>query len=83
MAHNVLNTKTCERYVPFQELEVKQTMGELIDTPADFLKHFRKYATSLTTSVIFSFRYPTYEDRKVQKLFNVSCPFTYRSATLC
>jgi hypothetical protein len=82
MAHNVLNIKACEKYTPSQDLEIKQTMNDLIDTPADFVKHFRRYATSLTTSMVFGFRCPTYEDRKVQELFNVTCPLTSPSRTL-
>ena len=57
-------------YVPYQMLENKQMLNDLLDTPNDFLKHIRRYSNALTTSMVFGWRTPTYENAAIQQLFN-------------
>jgi cytochrome P450 len=42
---------------------------ELFDRPDDFVKHIRRYANALTTTMVFGWRTPTYEDEKMKQLF--------------
>jgi hypothetical protein len=43
---------------------------ELLTQPEDFLKHIRRYSNALTTTMIFGWRTPTYEDQKMMQLFD-------------
>lgn len=69
MFHHLLNATVATSYVPYQMLENKQMLNDLLDTPDDFLKHIRRYSNALTTSMVFGWRTPTYEDANIQQLF--------------
>ena len=70
MIHNLLNLNVAKKYVPYQMLENKQMLNDLLDTPDDFLEHIRRYSNALTTSMVFGWRTPTYADAKMQQLFD-------------
>lgn len=70
MVHNLLNQNVAKKYVPYQMLENKQMLNDLLDTPEDFLEHIRRYSNALTTSMVFGWRTPTYADAKMQQLFD-------------
>lgn len=44
-------------------------LHELLIRPDDFVKHIRRYANALTTTMVFGWRTPTYEDAKMKQLF--------------
>ena len=51
-------------------LENKQMLYELLTQPEDFVNHIRRYTNALTTTMVFGWRTPTYEDEKMKKLFD-------------
>lgn len=67
--HGLLNVTASKSYVPYQVLENKQMLYELLTQPNDFVKHIRRYTNALTTSMVFGWRTPTYEDEKMKQLF--------------
>lgn len=70
MVHNLLNQNVAQNYVPYQMLENKQMLYDLLDTPQDFLKHIRRYSNALTTSMVFGWRTPTYHSPAMEQLFD-------------
>lgn len=70
MVHNLLNQNVAKQYVPYQMLENRQMLHDLLDTPDDFLEHIRRYSNALTTTMVFGWRTPTYSDHKMQQLFD-------------
>lgn len=69
MVHTLLNITTSKEYVPYQMLENKQMLYQLLEQPEDFLKHVRRYSNALTTMMVFGWRTPTYEDANMKQLF--------------
>src|ERR1700754_5135428 len=69
MVHTLLNINTSKEYVPYQILENKQMLYQLLEQPQDFLKHIRRYSNALTTTMVFGWRTPTYEDANMKQLF--------------
>lgn len=43
---------------------------QFLTEPDDFLKHIRRYSNALTTTMVFGWRTPTYEDPKMKQLFD-------------
>jgi len=43
LCHSLLNIQAAKRYVPYQVLENKQMLNDLLDTPDDFVNHMRRY----------------------------------------
>jgi len=70
LCHSMFNIVKAESYVPYQDLENKQMLADLIDQPECFLNHIRRYSTSLTTQQIFGFRTTSSEDPKMIELFH-------------
>ncbi|KAK5172958.1 uncharacterized protein LTR77_003080 [Saxophila tyrrhenica] len=69
MVHQLLNVQESSKYVPYQMLENKQMLNDLLDTPDRFLHHIRRYSNALTTSMVFGWRTPTYENVAIKQLF--------------
>ncbi|OAL31259.1 hypothetical protein AYO20_08314 [Fonsecaea nubica] len=69
MIHGLLNVNTSKSYIPYQMLENKQMLYQLLEEPDDFLKHIRRYSNALTTTMVFGWRTPTYEDANMKQLF--------------
>lgn len=55
--------------MPYQVLEKKQMLYEFLTRPDDVVKHIHRYTNALTTTTVFSWRTPTYEDEKMKQLF--------------
>ena len=51
-------------------LENKQMLHDMIVQPDRFLHHIRRYSNALTTTMVFGWRTPTYEDEKMKQLFD-------------
>lgn len=49
---------------------------QILSQPDDVLKHIRRYSNALTTSMVFGWRTPTYEDPKMQQLFTEFAKFS-------
>lgn len=71
MIHNLLNAKTAVKYIPFQELELKQMLSDMIDEPARFHNHVRRYSTSLVTSMVFGWRSTSFDEPAVKQIYEV------------
>ncbi|CAI4218398.1 unnamed protein product [Parascedosporium putredinis] len=70
MIHGLLNVSAAKSYVPYQVLENKQMLHEFLVDPDHFLHHIRRYSNALTTTMVFGWRTPTYEDKKMKQLFD-------------
>lgn len=70
MFHGLLNVTASKSYVPYQMLENRQMLYEFLTEPDRFLYSIRRYTNALTTTMIFGWRTPTYEDAKMKQLFD-------------
>ncbi|KAB5578068.1 putative cytochrome P450 oxidoreductase [Coniochaeta sp. 2T2.1] len=70
LVHSLLNVSAAKSYVPYQVLENKQMLYEMLTEPERFLYSIRRYSNALTTTMVFGWRTPTYEDSKMQQLFD-------------
>lgn len=53
MIHALLNVSAARSYVPYQVMENKQMLYELLKKPDQYLNSIRRYSNSLTTSMVF------------------------------
>ncbi|KAK5652310.1 hypothetical protein OQA88_10660 [Cercophora sp. LCS_1] len=70
LVHALLNISAAKSYVPYQMLENKQMMYEMITQPERFLYNIRRYSNALTTTMVFGWRSDTYDDPKMMQLFD-------------
>lgn len=71
MIHNLLNIKTAVEYIPYQELELRQMLADMIKEPKSYHDHVRRYSTSLVTSMTFGWRSLAFNDPDVKQIYEV------------
>ncbi|KAI0885431.1 cytochrome P450 [Annulohypoxylon maeteangense] len=69
LVHNSLNIKAARTYVPYQDLENKAMLNAFLETPSQFIHHFRRYTNSLSTQMLFGFRTINNDDPRLKQLF--------------
>ncbi|KAK4941895.1 hypothetical protein LTR10_018225 [Elasticomyces elasticus] len=69
MIHNLLNIKTAVEYIPYQELELRQMLFDMVKRPDKYHDHVRRYSTSLVTSIAFGWRSLAYNDQDVRQIY--------------
>lgn len=62
-------------------LENKQMLYDMLISPDRFLQNIRRYSNALTTSMVFGWRTPTYEDPKMKQLFEGFSEFAEMAQT--
>ncbi|KAF2202007.1 cytochrome P450 [Delitschia confertaspora ATCC 74209] len=67
--HAILNVKAAASYVPYQDLENKQMLSDLLKEPDKFIHHIRRYSNSFTTQMVFGFRVTSIDDPKLVQLY--------------
>ncbi|ROV91859.1 hypothetical protein VMCG_09180 [Cytospora schulzeri] len=67
--HSILNVRAAKAYIPYQELENKQMLAELLDQPDAFINHIQRYTDSLTTQMVFGFRAVSKDEEHVKEMF--------------
>ena len=71
MIHHLLNIKTAVNYIPFQELELRQMLADLVKRPGKYHDHVRRYSTSLVTSITFGWRSLAFSNPEVKQIYEV------------
>jgi cytochrome P450 len=69
MIHNLLNIKTAVQYIPYQELELRQMLADMVRKPEAYHDHVRRYSTSLITSLAFGWRSLAFHDPDVKAIY--------------
>lgn len=69
LVHTLLNVSSARSYVPYQMLENRQMLHELIHEPDNVLSAVRRYSNSLTTAMTFGWRTHSNQDPQLQQLF--------------
>ena len=67
--HNILRVNIAETYVPYQSLESKQMLCEILDHPTAFLDSLKRYSSSLTAQMTYGWRTPSNNDPKMKLMF--------------
>lgn len=67
--HSLLNVRAAKSYVPYQDLENKQMLAELLEQPDSFVDHIKRYTDSLTTQMVFGYRTVSKDEEHVKELF--------------
>ncbi|KAI1772057.1 cytochrome P450 [Hypoxylon cercidicola] len=71
VAHRIMNVKVAGTYVPYQDLESKALLLELLADPDEFVGHIRRYTTSIMTQMTYGFRITYLDDTRFKEMFDV------------
>ncbi|KIW26348.1 uncharacterized protein PV07_09448 [Cladophialophora immunda] len=67
--HQFLNINKAARYVPYQDLETKQMLVDLLSEPLDFENLISRTTLSIATSMVYGFRVLDPRSEVMQELF--------------
>lgn len=67
--HNTLEVKAATSYVPYQDLESKQLLADILKSPVFFEDHIKRYTHSQTTQIVFGFRTTSTNDPNLKQFF--------------
>lgn len=70
MIHSLLNIETAVQYIPYQELELRQMLADMVRKPNAYQDHVRRYSTSLITSIAFGWRSLAFNDPDVKAIYD-------------
>lgn len=65
--HSMLNVGATKRYLPYQILESRKLLCEMLDSPQDFAKHIPRYSNSVSLSMTEGYRVAGSDDPIVAK----------------
>ncbi|KAI1121293.1 cytochrome P450 [Nemania abortiva] len=69
LGHQLLNARASKMYIPYQLLESKQLLYELLRQPEMFFESFRRYSNSLSTHIIYGWRTTAHDDPRLLQVF--------------
>ncbi|GAP88157.1 putative cytochrome P450 [Rosellinia necatrix] len=69
LGHQLLNARASKMYVPYQLLESKQLLYEMLHQPEMLMESFRRYSNSLSTHMIFGWRTTKHDDPRLLQVF--------------
>lgn len=67
--HGILHINAAKTYVPYQSLESKQMLYEILEAPTDFFDSLKRYSGSLTAQMTYGWRTPDKHDPKMQLMY--------------
>ena len=79
--HSMLHVTVAKRYVPYQSLESKQMLQEILEHPEGLMESLQRYSNSLTTQMTFGWRTISNRDPKLTILFESLDRFEHLTQT--
>ncbi|KAI4743352.1 cytochrome P450 [Aureobasidium sp. EXF-12298] len=70
VTHSLLSIKAAKNYDPYQEMERKQMLDEILINPNDVFSSLQRYTTSLTATLLYGWRSSSTADPRLHKLDN-------------
>ncbi|KAF5968610.1 oxidoreductase [Fusarium bulbicola] len=71
LVHRILGVTAARSYIPYQDLESKAMLFDVLGSPDDFVDHLRRYTASLTTQITFGSRTTSIEDERFKEAFQI------------
>lgn len=65
----MVSIRVANSYNPYQDLENKQMITDLLDDPQDFVGHIRRYTDSVTTQMIFGYRGVSKDEAHIKEFY--------------
>ncbi|KAI8932188.1 hypothetical protein NX059_011068 [Plenodomus lindquistii] len=70
LMHSMLHVQAAKTYVPYQDLECKQMLVDLLDKPDRFADHIKRFTYSLTAQMVYGFRAVDIQDPRLVQFYN-------------
>ena len=71
ICQSFLNVNAADHLLPLQNAEVTQTMVQILNEPAGFFDHIRRYSTAVILASVYGLRGGRFDDPNIQRLYEV------------
>ncbi|KAI1370438.1 putative cytochrome P450 [Hypoxylon crocopeplum] len=69
--HEILNAKAVRAYAPYQILESRQMLVDILGRPEEHKKHIQRYSNSVACQMVYGFRTTTWSDPQLQSVVSI------------
>ncbi|KAG9240248.1 cytochrome P450 [Calycina marina] len=69
--YKILNAKATRAYTPYQNLESRQMVVDMLDNPFAHKTHIQRYSNAFTCQMVYGFRTTSWEDTKLRKVVDI------------
>ncbi|KAI0873260.1 cytochrome P450 [Hypoxylon argillaceum] len=69
--HKILNAAATRAYTPYQILESRQMLVDILDSPDHYETHIQRYSNSVTCQMVYGFRTTSWSDPKLQSVVSI------------
>lgn len=74
--HSAVNVSAARSYIPYQDLENKQMLVELLDEPHDFVSQIQRYTYSLTHQMVVGYRAISKDAPDIKEFYSILHQFS-------
>jgi cytochrome P450 len=64
----ILNAKAVQAYTPYQTIESRQMLVDLLDGASEYRRHIQRYSNSITCQMVYGFRTTSWLDPELQSI---------------
>ncbi|KAI3333014.1 cytochrome P450 [Ustulina deusta] len=69
--HKLLNSTATRAYTPYQILESRQMLVDMLDSPGHYERHIQRYSNSVTCQMVYGFRTTSWSDPRLQTVVSI------------
>ncbi|KAF2964689.1 hypothetical protein GQX73_g8870 [Xylaria multiplex] len=69
--HKTLNMTAARAYGPYQILESRQMLIDMLESPDQYEKHIQRYSNSVACQMVYGFRTTSWSDPKLQSVVSI------------
>ncbi|KAM7210865.1 Cytochrome P450 [Rhypophila decipiens] len=69
--HNILNAKVSRAYGPYQTLESRQMLVDILDDCAQYKRHLQRFSNSISCQMVYGFRTLSWDDPRLQSVVQI------------
>ncbi|KAI0113811.1 cytochrome P450 family protein [Hypoxylon sp. NC0597] len=69
--HKILNAKAILAYTPYQLLESRQMLIDILDSAAEHKRHIQRFSNSISCQIVYGFRTTAWSDPNLQSVVSM------------
>jgi len=69
--YKILNAKAILAYTPYQTLESRQMLADILNTPNEHKKHIQRFSNAVSCQMVYGFRTTSWSDPKLQAVVSI------------
>ncbi|KAI1360873.1 cytochrome P450 family protein [Xylaria arbuscula] len=69
--HQIMNVVAARAFIPYQTLESRQMLVDMLESPDNYERHIQRYSNSIACQMTYGFRTTSWTDPKLQSVISL------------